>query len=207
MSYDKTSSRHQKNGGDLDNTCVVYRHIRTDKNEPFYIGIGKNISRAYSKKNRNKYWYNIVSKVNFEIEILFEGVSWEFAKKKEKEFIALYGRRDLSNGTLCNMTDGGDGCAGNKMSEEARNKIREARKGKKRSKQTIERIRQGHIGNKHSEETKNKMSIAKSKKVLHIKSGNIYKSLKCACKELHLNYNTELSRIHNNSNKLQFKYI
>ena len=41
----------------------VYRHIRLDKNQPFYIGIGKEdngiFTRAYSHKNRNTYWNNI----------------------------------------------------------------------------------------------------------------------------------------------------
>ena len=37
--------------------AVVYRHIRLDKNEVFYIGIGKEISRTYEKtNNRNKPW-------------------------------------------------------------------------------------------------------------------------------------------------------
>ena len=27
--------------------AVVYRHIRLDKNEPFYIGIGEKENRAY----------------------------------------------------------------------------------------------------------------------------------------------------------------
>ena len=34
---------------------VLYRHIRLDKNEPFYIGIG-NIKRAYNKSERNDIW-------------------------------------------------------------------------------------------------------------------------------------------------------
>lgn len=48
----------------------VYRHIRLDTNEPFYIGIGtKSTSfssikteykRAFSKRSRTKYWHNIL---------------------------------------------------------------------------------------------------------------------------------------------------
>jgi hypothetical protein len=46
------------------NDWIVYRHIRLDKNEPFYIGIGsdRNYKRASSIKDRNKYWGNIVNK-------------------------------------------------------------------------------------------------------------------------------------------------
>ena len=31
---------------------IVYRHIRLDKNEVFYIGIGKNLSRAFAKRTK-----------------------------------------------------------------------------------------------------------------------------------------------------------
>jgi len=93
--------------------AYVYRHIRLDKNEPFYIGIGSDdsgeYSRAYIKKERNKYWHHITRKIKYDIEILLEDLTWEQACEKEKEFIKLYGRKDLGLGTLVNMTDGGDG--------------------------------------------------------------------------------------------------
>jgi hypothetical protein len=93
--------------------AYVYRHIRLDKNEPFYIGIGSDdsgeYSRAYIKKERNKYWHHVIKKSNYDVEILLEDLTWEQACEKEKEFIALYGRKDLGLGQLVNMTDGGDG--------------------------------------------------------------------------------------------------
>jgi hypothetical protein len=93
--------------------AYVYRHIRLDKNEPFYIGIGSDdsgeYSRAYAKKERNKYWHHITRKVKYDVEILLEDLSWEEACNKEIEFIKLYGRKDLGLGQLINMTDGGDG--------------------------------------------------------------------------------------------------
>lgn len=90
------------------NNYVVYRHIRLDKNEPFYIGIG-NEKRPYEKRRRNKYWQHIIAKSNYKIDILFNNLTWEQACDKEKEFIKLYGRKDLSLGCLVNLTDGGDG--------------------------------------------------------------------------------------------------
>ena len=36
--------------------ACVYQHRRLDDNTVFYIGIGKDASRAYSKKQRNPYW-------------------------------------------------------------------------------------------------------------------------------------------------------
>jgi len=51
--------------------AYVYRHIRLDKNEPFYIGIGKidNYKRAYLKSIRNVIWKQIVNKTNYDIYI------------------------------------------------------------------------------------------------------------------------------------------
>lgn len=92
--------------------AVVYRHIRLDKNEVFYIGIGKEEKRAYDKRGRNRWWKNITSISDYETQILFDDLNWEEACEKEKEFITLYGRKDLGLGTLCNMTDGGDGTLG-----------------------------------------------------------------------------------------------
>jgi hypothetical protein len=109
--------------------AVVYRHIRLDKNETFYIGIGKTKERAYKTTSRNSYWKNIVDRTQYSIEILFEDLSWEEAQKKEKELIELYGRKDIGTGILSNMTDGGDGL--NNPSEETLVKMSQSHKGKK----------------------------------------------------------------------------
>jgi len=91
--------------------AYLYRHIRLDKNEPFYIGIGSddNYDRANSKNSRNPHWTNITNITDYEIDIMLEDLSWEQACKKEREFIAFYGRKDLGLGTLSNLTDGGEG--------------------------------------------------------------------------------------------------
>ena len=107
--------------------AVVYRHVRLDKNQPFYIGIGNEKSRAYDKRSRTKQWKNIAKK-GYEIEILFENIDFEEAKKKETEFIALYGRKNNNTGTLVNLTDGGEGTIGYKHTEESIQKCRIAAK-------------------------------------------------------------------------------
>jgi hypothetical protein len=112
--------------------AYVYRHIRLDKNEPFYIGIGsdENYNRSKTNTRRNKHWLNI-SKFGFEVDILFDNLTWDEACEKEKEFIALYGRSDLGNGVLCNLTNGGDGvlCRIFKHSEDSKLKMSKTRKG------------------------------------------------------------------------------
>ena len=112
--------------------AYLYRHIRLDKNEPFYIGIGsdENYNRAKTNTRRNKHWFNI-SKFGFEVDILFDNLTWDEACEKEKEFIALYGRSDLGKGVLCNLTNGGDGVLGRifKHSEDSKLKMSKTRKG------------------------------------------------------------------------------
>lgn len=90
--------------------AVVYKHIRLDTDEVFYIGIGKDISRITSKKNRNPHWHNIVNKHGYISEVIYEGITYEAAKNHEVQLIAKYGRRDCNKGPLVNMTRGGEGC-------------------------------------------------------------------------------------------------
>jgi len=108
--------------------AYVYRHIRLDKNEPFYIGIGssKYYNRAYRHKSRSDFWKKVANKGGYEVEILMDDLTWEQACEKEKEFIKLYGRIDLKNGCLVNMTNGGDGALNAIISEKTRKSVAEA---------------------------------------------------------------------------------
>ena len=132
--------------------AYVYRHIRLDKNEPFYIGIGsdKAYERSRERYNRNGLWKIIANKSNIEIEILLDGLNYNDAKEKEKEFIALYGRKNNGTGILTNLTDGGEGTLGIVITEETRRKLSISRMGNK-----------SRTGQKLSEETKLKMSLAR----------------------------------------------
>jgi len=152
----------------------VYRHIRIDKNIPFYIGIGnkKDYARAYDYKpdKRNIYWSRIYNKTKIEIEILFDGLTKDQAVEKEKEFIALYGRVDNNTGILANMTDGGDGTFGRVTTNELREKFRQTKigklnpqYGKKASKETREKRSKSLKGQTRTIETKIKQSIASIK--------------------------------------------
>lgn len=97
----------------------LYRHIRLDKNEVFYVGIGtkKLIStgkfkdeynRAFDRSKRSAFWKRIIDKTDYKVEIILESNSRGFTEEKEKEFIALYGRINLGTGILCNLTNGGE---------------------------------------------------------------------------------------------------
>ena len=144
--------------------AYVYRHIRLDKNEPFYIGIGKSdfdFNRAYSHKNRNVYWNNIVNVTKHRVEIMLQDITWEEACEKEIEFIDLY-KKNTQNGSLCNISDGGGGgflskeinekrkrsLIGHLVSQETRNKIGAKAKGRKPSEQTKLKMSLSHKKNK-----------------------------------------------------------
>ncbi len=148
--------------------AYLYRHIRLDKNEPFYIGIGSdsNYKRANDKNLRSGYWQKILSKTEYRVDILFDDLTWEEACEKEIEFISIYGRRDLNNGTLCNMTNGGEGTLGRIATEETRRKIGIAQKGKINSPETRKKLSIANKGRKHSEETKLKISKAQIGKIV-----------------------------------------
>lgn len=102
--------------------AIIYQHRRKDTNEIFYVGIGTTIKRAHTKKSRNDHWHNIVNKVGYDVEIIYEDISWEEACEKEIELIKKYGRMDLKLGSLVNMSDGGDGL--HNPSQETRDKMK-----------------------------------------------------------------------------------
>jgi hypothetical protein len=116
--------------------AYLYRHIRLDTNQPFYIGISNiddNYKRAYKRTCRNKHWTNIINYTNYDVQILIDNLTIEEAKEKEKEFISLYGRVDLKTGCLVNLTDGGDGVLNMNTNSELRMKLSKAAIGKKMS--------------------------------------------------------------------------
>lgn len=123
--------------------AYVYRHIRLDKNEPFYIGISNfNQNRHNDKRKRNIIWNRITAKTEYKIEILFDDITWEEACEKEKEFILLYGRIDTETGCLANMTEGGEGTNGRKYipTLEHRKNLSKASLGKKMSDSAKEKM-------------------------------------------------------------------
>lgn len=209
----------------------LYRHIRLDKNEPFYIGISHkndNYSRSKSKGDRNNLWKKVVSKTNYEVEIVLESDNYIFLKQKEIEFIKIYGRIDKGTGILSNLTDGGDGTLGNNKpkSEIHRNNIRKALVGKKRPehvKKAMSRLGKCHsyisrekiskategvnnpmYGKKHTKEALDKIS----KLVLNLETGIFYDSAKEACAVTIYKYDYFKMMLRGDrKNKTNFNYI
>lgn len=145
--------------------AYLYRHIRLDKNEVFYIGIGTtddNHKRAYDTVQRSDFWKRITSKSDYRVEIVIDDLTDEEVFKKEREFISIYGRKDLNKGTLCNLSDGGEGNKGWIPSDEWRKAHSEARKGLKMSDEwraKLSKAKKG-ISRPMSEAAKEKIRIA-----------------------------------------------
>ena len=163
----------------------LYRHIRLDKNEPFYIGIGtvqeRDLNnkrqriyyrRAYEETGRNNIWHNIINKTDYEVEILLESDDYEFIKQKEIEFIKLYGRIDLNNGILSNLTNGGEGTNGVILSDEFKYNCSQRMKGIKFSEETKRKMSESRKGIKCLDETKNKISKSNKGKIRSIEIRN-----------------------------------
>ena len=146
--------------------AVIYRHTRLDNNTVFYIGIGKEVKRAYSKKGRNNYWKNIVNLCGYEVEILKKDLSWEDACELEQALVSWYGRNDLGLGLLVNMTDGGDGIINQVFSKETREKLRQNWLGRKHTTEAKLNMSKAQKGIKKSEEHKRKLSENSSKHFL-----------------------------------------
>jgi|688.fasta_scaffold186753_3 hypothetical protein len=163
--------------------AYVYKHSTLDTDKIFYIGIGSDLyyKRSKSKRNRSKFWQNIVLKHNYKIDIIYDNLTRDEACKFEIELIKKYGRIDLNTGILCNMTSGGDGMAelspkamlnlknrmignsyskGNCMSIEHRNKISQINKGRKFTNEHKEKISLGNLNKVLTQETKDKISFA-----------------------------------------------
>lgn len=110
----------------------VYTHYRPDRQEIFYVGVGTRTktdfkygkyTRANSKCLRSNFWKAIVTlNPDYSIKIELESDSREEILAKEIELIKLYGRRDLKTGTLCNLTEGGEGTCGFIFPDELREK-------------------------------------------------------------------------------------
>ena len=141
----------KKQKQDIKANIVVYQHRRVSDGEIFYIGIGAK-NRPYSKLGRNNHWLNYANKYDYVVDILFKDLTWEEACIKEKSLILDYGRRDLNEGTLVNMTNGGEGTCN--LTQESRDSISSAMSVRMKGRSS------NMLGKTHTAETKLKMSEA-----------------------------------------------
>lgn len=195
--------------------AYLYKHIRLDTNEVFYIGISNQIKKyRKNSKERNIFWRNITSKTDYKIEIIISNISLETAKELEIEYIKIYGRRDLGLGTLVNLTDGGDGV--NNLSKESieNSRIKRLAQNRKCTLELKEANRIRHLGNTYrkgklySEESKLKYIESRKKLILNLETGIYYKGVVEAAESINKNQNYLGKRLINLlKNNTPFIYI
>lgn len=174
------------------NNFYVYMYSDTGDTS-FYIGKGcgqrYKVLKHLHRNTTNKFLKKKILKIgidNVQIKFLHKDLTEDVAIQFEIFYIGLYGRRDLGLGTLCNLSDGGEGSSGYIFSEESKRKMSLAKVGKVLSaeaKHNMSKAHTGHIGVIHTEDTKRKISIAKLghkqpedavRKVAEINKGNTY---------------------------------
>lgn len=143
---------------------------------PFYVGKGSG-NRAYSKRGRSSWWFGIVQK-DFgtdgfpTTELLESNLSEEDAFISEEFWISHFGRHSLGEGTLINLTNGGDGATGLVHSASSKQKMsiimteRAPWKGKNlndtHKKKISDALRGKRVGYKHKKSSIKKMRLVKS---------------------------------------------
>lgn len=182
---------------------VLYRHLKPC-GEVFYIGIGT-IKRAHNKTNRSTWWKKVTNKYGYEVDILKRDLTKEEACELEILLIDWYGRKDLGLGTLVNMTDGGEGQTN--PSEETREKMRNAKKdiggvnhhfyGKEKTDEHKQKLREAKLGKKLSGEHKENIKKANERhkdrqpiKYICTKTLKTFKVMTDCAKHLDINYGT-----------------
>jgi len=110
------------------------------KYSPYYIGKGSG-RRAFRDTTRTSPKPKDQSCIVF----LREGLTEDEAFSLEKYYIAFYGRVDLNTGILRNLTDGGEGSAGVRPSQETRAKIGIASRGRKFTQEHKDKLALAHI--------------------------------------------------------------
>lgn len=116
------------------NIYCLYFHINLINKEVFYVGIG-NEKRPYIKSDRSEFWNKTVKKYGYEVKIVNTELAWTEACELEKFWIKKIGRRDLKEGTLVNLTDGGEG--NNNFSDVVLKKISNTKTGVRNDKKVL----------------------------------------------------------------------
>lgn len=167
----------------------IYLHRRPDTGDVFYVGRGKLYTRstvlprrAYSIQRRNYIWRGIVERNggNYSVEIIQWYKTAEEVNQAERNAIKKFGKIIDGTGTLCNLTDGGEGAEGYLHTFETKEKLKIAhaknptRAERLKSKEFIEKSVASRKGNSGSMLGKNHSSEAKAKMAEQRKGGKHY---------------------------------
>jgi len=112
----------------------TYAYLRED-GTPYYIGRGKHQKKSKYRRMNTKFGHSVSVPNEKRRIILKDNLSLNDANKHEIYMIFIFGKKYDGTGILRNLVDGGTGggVAGRKLSEETKNKIGNANRGKTRS--------------------------------------------------------------------------
>jgi len=114
----------------MSNSTRFYVYLHRFKNGTLYVGKGCGRRAWQSSANRhNSYWDRLRNKYGApKVRVIFDRLLESDALSKEVLIISLLRAKQK---TLCNRTDGGDGCVGMDVGTETRKKIGAANRGEK----------------------------------------------------------------------------
>lgn len=156
----------------MEDNYYVYGYYQNEI--PFYIGCGKrervykHLKDCYKKDRKNLYFYNKLRKIlenneEFDIKILKNNLSYKDSRTIEQILIEFCGRKNINTGTLYNLTDGGEGFKGYKMTKENREKLSKRMKLQNKTPKAIEIF-------------KNNVSLIRKRKIIqYSKNGDFIK--------------------------------
>lgn len=158
-------------------------YMLMDGDIPIYVGVSNNWKRVYYHFNVHTKRTNVllrrkIRKMQRENKIVTICIIRHFhsmleLEHGERSLIMLYGKKIERSGTLCNLSDGGEG-ARYKASNRQKEAVRLANTGKVKSEETRRRLSEAQkisyeqgrtpsfLGKKHTEETKKLMSEVQS---------------------------------------------
>ncbi len=148
----------------LDNTCFYVGKSSGKRSRfPDHLRQARNLREGKSLGDHNPIKAGTICKIEDsgfapEYRIVFETAVEQEALEYEIKLIAKYGRRNTGTGILTNMTDGGEGIRGYKLSDEARANRTSSFKGRTHSEETKAKMRLAALGRKHSGATRKKIS-------------------------------------------------
>lgn len=146
---------------------LYYDH--RNNNTPIYVGKGFGDRRfAHVKSSRRTHLSNLLRRMAADGFEIVAGVvncpDEEFAFLLEMELIARYGRRDRKNGTLLNLTDGGEGECGRVFSAEHLKNMK-GKTGHPWSAASRAKLAATNTGRKRSAEARANMRAAQARQI------------------------------------------
>lgn len=147
----------------------IYRDPRPKKKlVPIYVGKGMAFYKRadiHLRGAKNEILNRILKKIKAaDLQPIVEVVAWydveADAFECEKALIAKFGRINLKTGSLANLTDGGEGASGMKLSEETKEKLRVSATGRKASDETKAKMSASRKLVTISDDTRAKLSVS-----------------------------------------------